>query len=478
MKRNPLQKSLPRWIKVAGPFLVLLVIYLLFFNQLITGERIYFHSDIMRQFIPYKYFLATQLKGGAIPLWNPYNGAGSPLFAETISGMFHPLNALFLVFPLHLAFSYFIIAHFILAGLFMYLFLRSLQMQPIPSLTGSIVFSLSAYFVCHVNHIHIMSATVWVPLTFFLIERWRYSRHLSTLLWLVPVLAIQILVGHPQIVFYSMLAYTLYFLYQCFPSPQTPNRRSITPLLYWLMALGLSVGLASVQLIPTYELKLLSERVSPRPEYATFLSYPPWHFLTYVFPNLFGFSRPIGLPQPIWSQPFSSYANVNYWELSGYVGILPLLLTISTFFGSLERPANFFRGLLLLSFIFMLGRFTPIYTLLATFPPVNAFRWPVRSIYLATFSFAVLTSMGLDALTRHDRRFSIERVLVVSLGFCALLAVAVTIFALRLKIGRDLVAMVFKGRCRRVTESALFELCVGFLRRAFLVPPRKEFLDR
>jgi hypothetical protein len=386
-----------------------------------------FSADIKDAHIPYKYYLVTQLRQGAIPLWNPFIGGGFPMLAETNAGVFHPLNIFFLALPISLAFNYFIIFHFFFAGLFMYLFCRSLRIEPIPSLTGSAVFSLGAFFVCHINHINILSAGIWLPLNFLIIERWRLSYRFTRLLLLSPVFAIQFLSGQPQVVLFSMIASTAYFLYRAYITKHKRLRRSLKPFLLWLAVVGFSLCLASIQLIPTYELTQFTKRSSSSLLFASTGSFPPWHFITYVFPNLFGYDLPSRFPTKLFYQDFSPYP-VGYWEVACYVGILPLLLTVSAFFGPLKRPATFFRFLLLSSFILMLGMFSPIFSLVAAIPPMNYFRIPARFIYLATFSFAVLTAICFDSLTCDDRSFSINRVLTCSISLFALLFGTLVIF--------------------------------------------------
>lgn len=442
MTQPPLQKPIPGWCKLSA--LVLLGTYLLFFNKLVTGKQVMFHEDIMLISAPLKHYIANQLKQGVVPLWNPYSGAGSPLLAEALGGVFYPLNVLYLLLPLALAVNYFIIVHFVLAGLFMYLFCRSLQIQTIPSLTGSIIFSLGAFFVCHVNHIDILSAGIWLPLFFYLIERWRRSRQTLFLLWLVPVFAIQLLGGHPQVVFYSIAATTAYFLYRSLFPLKELQQRWFTPFLLWFLVLGFAACLASLQLISTYELKEFTVRASPRPGFSTELSFPPWHFFTYVVPNLFGHSRASFFPTKFWYQDFYRF-KVSYWETASYVGILPFLLTAAAFFVPLKRPATFFRVMLLVSFISMLGRFTPIYTFLATIPPINAFRVPARFIYLATFCFAVLTAMCVDSMTSQDRQLPLRRVLLACLVVCILLIGALAIFSFQSgRIGEGLTTRIIE----------------------------------
>ena len=57
-------------------------------------------TDPLRQQYVWKNLSIESLKKGEIPLWNPYSFSGNPLLANMQSGVFYPLNLLF-VLPFH-----------------------------------------------------------------------------------------------------------------------------------------------------------------------------------------------------------------------------------------------------------------------------------------------------------------------------------------------------------------------------------------
>ncbi len=52
--------------------------------------------DVLRQLYPWKYFTIESFKSLQIPFWTPYNFSGNPLMANFQSGVFYPLNVIFL----------------------------------------------------------------------------------------------------------------------------------------------------------------------------------------------------------------------------------------------------------------------------------------------------------------------------------------------------------------------------------------------
>ncbi|HSA84321.1 MAG TPA: hypothetical protein VLF20_05575, partial [Patescibacteria group bacterium] len=73
-------------------------------------------TDPVRQQYPWKVLSIDSLKSGQLPLWNPYNFAGTPLLANMQSAVFYPLNIFFFIMPYQFAWSLLIVSQPILAG--------------------------------------------------------------------------------------------------------------------------------------------------------------------------------------------------------------------------------------------------------------------------------------------------------------------------------------------------------------------------
>ena len=92
---------------------------------------------------------------------------------------------------------------------------------------------------------------------------------------------------------------------------------------YLALAVAGAIALAAVQLLPTAEYLLQSQR-SAAVEYeaAMAFSFWPWRFLSLFAPEMFG--------NPVQADFWGS---ANYWEDAIYIGLLPVLLAL----GSLLR---------------------------------------------------------------------------------------------------------------------------------------------
>jgi len=105
---------------------------------------------------------AKQMDRGKLPLWNPHSGLGQPLLGNMQSAFLSPFRWPFLISTAPLVWDSVLLARLFVAGLLAFLLARSLGLGPIGSSTAGIAFSLSGYFVLHVN-MHHLSVEVLAP---------------------------------------------------------------------------------------------------------------------------------------------------------------------------------------------------------------------------------------------------------------------------------------------------------------------------
>ena len=73
------------------PLIVVLLTLLVVFHRLLLGDVLFWGLPSL-QFYPWREYAFDMLRGGQLPLWNPYNGAGAPLIANYQSALFYPLS--------------------------------------------------------------------------------------------------------------------------------------------------------------------------------------------------------------------------------------------------------------------------------------------------------------------------------------------------------------------------------------------------
>ncbi len=473
-----------RWI----PISVIIILPLILFWPLVFEGKVLYWGTPLLQFYPWRKLAVDMIRSGHVPLWNHYLGDGTPLAANLQSAVFYPLNLIYLVAPVERAMGYSAVLHVILAGLFMYLYGRTIKLSRFASLVAALSYMFSGFLISRLGFLSMTAATPWLPLLFCLAERLVSKRGLSSALLLGLAIGLQLLAGHAQLWYYGLWAVAAYVLARgrqlcrsshcsgriCNPAARPPDLQSggsesyssggsesgtqqrsreapgQSPVLrrvssaaraWLLLALAVLVGLgvAAVQLLPTAELALLSQRQSGAEyEFAMTYSFWPWRLITLFAPDFFG--------NPARGD-YWGYA--NYWEDCGYLGVLPLLLAliaVSIYLGQKIRQRTrlspslvthhssllthyssltpFFSLLCLLSLLLALGKNLPLYPLVFRWVPgFGFFQAPARFLYLYTLGMAALAGLGADLIVAAPSR-RLERVsgYGIVLGLAILLA--------------------------------------------------------
>ncbi len=340
------------------------------------------HSDIWHFNFALKFFLSQALKQGYLPFWSKDLGMGYPLLGEGQIGMFNIFNlVLFKFFDPVTAFNLSFLIIFLTTATGTYLFIRTIGLKRLSALFAALIFSLSGIFVTHMVHFNLIQALSFLPWLFYLAQtkrRWLFSL----------VLALQIYSGFQQVVLITLVGLLLY------------RRLPILATIFGFL-------LAAPQLLASEELVRQTTRTNGVPlSVMVNYPYPPIHLLTFLNPYLLGDPRNGTYP------PFGINWGI-FWESTGYIGILPLLLI-------LKDLKKFKKNLPLwiilgISLILLLGKYTPFFFLFQL-PPLNMFRVPARWLFLFVW---VLTILAAHAFDKIRFKFLIFIIALVDLGFFA-----------------------------------------------------------
>ncbi len=359
-------------------------------------------SDPVFLHYPLRKLACERLKEGKITLWNPYIFCGSPLFSSN-SVSFCPLNLFFIFFDPLTAYSLILILQMLLSGVCMYIFLRgSLRLCPFAALIGGIIYEFSGFSIVWLE-MGILSGFL-LPLILFLMDRAIIKRSMFYTGLAGIVLGIQLLSAFLQIGLFVLLATTAYSLFRIFLN------RDIKAVRYAALVFVFGIGLAAVQLIPSYELIKHSHRQSIE-DYRMLCPLPWQNLITFLVPDYYG--NPVDynyksirgefrsifekynlkLPPP---HPGRGIMQDNYNELCGYIGILPLILAFLIIFLKRDKNAIFFASFTLISLLLVLG--SPLYYLLFVGVPGCNRLIISRLIFLYTFGAAISAAIGSNYL--------------------------------------------------------------------------------
>ncbi len=396
---------LHRLFEAHWPYLFVVVVPVTLFIPFLSGNQVLYWGTPVFQFYPWRKFALDMIHSGRLPLWNPYVGNGSPLIANYQSAIFYPPNWLSLLLPLAYSFSWLVVLHLILAGAGMVILAKSLGLKPFGQVVAGLAYGMSQYLVARAAFFSVNAALAWLPWILWAGDRLLMEQArdgIKYALLLTAFTTLQLLAGHAQTAWYTLLLLGVWSLVRFFSRRPLPVKR----LFILAASLLLAAGLAAIQLLPTAEFLSRSSRASQYGyEAAMVYSYSPARLLTLFAPDLFG--------NPARGQ-FFGYG--YYWEDADYIGLLPILLALgfilSTLFSlrrasaasgtgfqsALPRPLAIFLILVLpATFILALGINTPVFPFLYNHvPSFNMFQGPTRMMIWFVFSLALLAGAAAD----------------------------------------------------------------------------------
>jgi len=379
------------------PLAILAITLLITFFRLLLGEVFVWGLPTL-QFYPWRLYALDLLGSGQLPLWNPYVGAGAPLFANYQSALLYPLNWPSFVLPVPWTMSIIAVIHLFIAGWGMWAFTGRLGYGTLGRGISALGFGLTSYLIARLGTFPLISAAAWLPWLMWAAHGVIRERRRIDAAWLASFTALLLLAGHAQTAWYSLLLTGLYALWLILRTRPLRWQR----LLVFGGALLLGAGIAGVQLAATGELLGESQRSGGVDhDLALNFSYAPLKVFNFIAPNL------IGNPGD------GSYlGNDVFFEDAVYIGLIPLVSAIAAVIAwirgqrSRTYPARFaavpfWLVIVIFAFVLALGRNTPIFPFLYEHVPTfNLFQAPVRWHLWTVFGLCLLAGAGIEAWGR------------------------------------------------------------------------------
>lgn len=340
-------------------------------------------DDQIRIFYPERAFTNDMLAKKTIPLWNPYNFAGTPFLANFQSSIFYPLNILYFFLPQIIAWGILLFIQPIMAAFFMYLFLNHFRLQRPAIWLGTISFGFSGFMlVWSQENIVVAQSALWLPLILFGIEGYLKNKNFWYCLIAIIALACSILGGFMQITFYIFAFSFLYSLFRI-------NTLKLPFFQYMLRIIFIyifSLCLSAIQLLPSIEAFLESPRSTSSATYL-FEIYllPVTHFINAFVPDIFGNPG-----------AYNFFGRGFYRETILYAGLIPFVFFAYAYFKRKINPIiGFFTFSVFFSFFLTLD--SPFTRWLFQLPlPLLPTFLPSRILLLTSFSIATLSALGLS----------------------------------------------------------------------------------
>jgi len=379
------------------PLMILALTLAVLFHRLFLGETFFWGLPTL-QFYPWREYAFDLLRGGQLPLWNPYNGAGAPLLANYQSALLYPLNWFGLILPLAWSMSVTAVLHLFIAGWGMWAFTGRLGLPTLGRGISALAFALTGYLVARLGTYPVITAAAWIPwLLWSALGIFTRSQR-RDVGWLALFAALQLLAGHAQTTWYSMLLVGAFSAWWWVTHRPLNWRR----LVMVVAGVTLGAGVAAAQLLPTADLLAQSQRSAGVDyDFAMNFSYSLPRTLSLLSPNVFG------------TPGDGSYVlkdKAAYFEDAVYIGLIPLVSAVAAVVAwawgkarRAERPAYFatvpfWLMIVVIAFIFALGSNTPVFPFLyRNIPTFSLFQAPVRWHIWTVFGLSVLAGIGVAA---------------------------------------------------------------------------------
>ena len=355
------------------------------------------YFDTIRQIYPWRTLSTDLLKQGQIPLWNPYNFSGSPLLANVQSAVFYPLTIFYLFLPQVIAWSLLVFLQPFLSGIFTYLFCRKIGMSSVAAFFSAVSFSFSLFLSVFLEYNTIGQVVMWLPLALFFFERFLDGKNRLDGPLMTLSCGLLFLAGHLQVAGLCLGFILVYGLLRILFTKQT-----VLKTMHFLLLIILGIGIAGIQLLPTFELSSLSARTAhDRSFLLNQLLLQPYQLIMFFAPDIYG------------NPAYRNYIlDASYPTKAVFIGIIPLFFVLVTV---LSRQKNIvikcFLSLAVASLLLLLR--SPLTELLYTLPVLNGSS-PSNGIFLLSFCLSILGGFGF--MTFQKEKTKIFKYVLIFLG--------------------------------------------------------------
>ncbi|MDA1017139.1 MAG: YfhO family protein [Planctomycetota bacterium] len=359
-------------------------------------------GDVYSYFLPQKHFYAEQLQRGELALWNNRAGHGYPIVAESQTGVYYPPNVIaYRLLDLNTAYNTVQLAHYVMAFFGVCLYARAMGLSLTARILAAVIFTYG-WFPARISLEWAIVTGAWLPWALWSVERFLATNQRRHAVLLSSCLALQMSVGHYNLAFITQLvlaAYTpirVWWVKKGSDAIGDPHRRGII----LFAAIGCGFLLVAFQLLPTFELKAMSQRADGRAELHHAQGYIPPVYLTQCIAPWMWYGMDVDLNRiaPDDAPPTNAVEAHLYFGLVAIVLIAIAVLRQRLF----TNREQILWGLLgLAATVYSTGVLVPWFR---SWPGFGFFEGPGRYGIVATLCVAMLAGWSIDAM-RLARRW-------------------------------------------------------------------------
>ncbi len=438
------EEILPHKYHVLAVILIIIILFLGFLNPLFFGGKTFQSGDIFASKSMHSYI---ENHGEGYTLWNPYIFCGMPAYAIGVSfkwfNLFYVgITAVRDVFSAPFSNEYIMwVFYLIIMGISSFLLMRHLSKNFMVSLFTAVATSFSTGLIVflYIGHVTKLTALAFYPLIFLLLLRSKEKFRIIDFLLLIITLQLFIQGFHVQIIYYTLLAVGIYFLYYFFRTvakKDSDSRKNILKsAVMFATALIVALLIQSDNFTQVYEYSAFStrgtesivdkvsgkqqENTSDYYDYHTGWSFSPGEVLTFIIPSYYGFGNttydgPLTNNRPVDLNTY--FGQMPFVDVAMYMGVLVFFLALFGIFTNWKEPfVRFLTILAVFALLVSFGKNFPlIFDLLFKYLPFfNKFRVPSMILILDQMSFPILAGYGLMKIIsmRTEKDIKIEKLI-------------------------------------------------------------------
>ena len=351
--------------------------------------------------------ISRTLVSGKIPLWNPYQGTGAPLAADTSWSTYFPIDILYLINNQYWDFIW--ILKLWIAGTLCYLFLRKLGLRWLPATGGSIAYALSGAFIFY-PFLPWTNVAIMTPALLLAAKKCfdqPFSRDAVVLGGVT--FAVSLLGAHIEALVIQFLYLIMFVLFMVI----TSKKKRIRGIATCAASVLLGMGLGAFFLLSVLEYLLEATLGHSAGVGLASLSgegNPAIWLMTLFVPYFYGFLQ---------TYPYDRLRQVFFWDISpGYLGttvfflsLLPLF-SIRQFFK--QERAKYYVFFLVSGILILMKAFgLPPINWIGFLPVLTDVIFPRFCGSVLAMSFAGACAYGLEMVSTTVKRSSAKALVVV-----------------------------------------------------------------
>ncbi|WP_304131419.1 YfhO family protein [Ignavibacterium album] len=428
---------------------VILILFLIFLNPLYFGNKTFQSGDIfvIESMRPY-----LEKDRDGYTLWNPYIFTGMPAYALATGVKWFNLIWLSLEM-VHKAFMlpfsndyvrwalYLIILAYTTFSFF-YIKTKNTLLSVFVGITTA--FSTGIIVFLYIGHVTKLTSLAFYPVIFLLLLKFQKGIRIRDFFLLAIILNMFLLGWHVQIIFYTLFAVAIYFIYFFFYSLKKKDNflriQILKSAFIFFFALVIAVGIQSDNLTQVYEYTPYStrgtesilEKEAPKTEksesdyysYHTEWSFSPGEVLTFLVPSYYGFGNskykgPLTNNQEVEVNTY--FGQMRFVDVAMYMGVLVFLLGLYAMIALRKDPfVQYLTILTVISLLISFGKNFPVLfdLMFYYFPYFNKFRVPSMILVLVQMSMPVLAGLGLMKLiSLREEKNEKLRIIIRNISF-------------------------------------------------------------